>query len=104
MPYWDDIKYETQQEGIFTKSFTESGVQKFLVSWRGRHFGTDEPIRAEVIFTRNSNNFEFRYADGFEGSATIGVQRSSTGPRTQFTCDPGRNVVDAGLRLRFNFV
>jgi hypothetical protein len=104
LPYWDDIKYTVMSEGIFTRAYTENGVQKFVVSWRGRHYSTEEPIRAEVIFTRNSSNFEFRYADGFAGSATIGVQKSSRGPRTQYTCNTGTNRVDAGLRLSFRFV
>jgi hypothetical protein len=103
-PYWDDILYGSDVEGIFTKSYTEAGAQKFLISWRGHHFATNEPIRAEVIFTRGSSNFEFRYADGFAGSATIGVQKRPSGPATQYTCNSGRNRVDAGLRLTFRYV
>ena len=102
-PYWDDLYYETTTEGIFSKAFTANGVQRFLISWRGRHFFGSHPVQIEVIFTRGSNRFEYRYGAGRGQSATIGVQRTTTGPHTQFTCNTGQFAVGAGQRLTFNY-
>lgn len=101
--YYDDLKYTSALEGIFTKTITEGGVQKFVISWRGQDYGNSTPVRAEVLFTKNSNNFEFRYADGYGGGATIGTQKTTTGPKAQYKCNTGNRVVDAGVSLKFNY-
>ena len=58
--------------------------------------------RFEIVFCEGKPYFDFVYSDGDGYSSTIGVQKSPTGPTTQFLCNPGKhNVVTPGEKLRF---
>jgi hypothetical protein len=76
-----------------------------VISWRGVDYATQQSaVRFEVVFSEGKPYFDFVYSDGDGYSATIGVQKLTTGPTTQFLCNPDKhNVVTPGEQLRFTY-
>ncbi len=95
-PYWDDLVIRPHSssipDGIYTKTKGRFGHRNFIISWRGVDFATGgTAVRIEVIFTENSSNIVTIYGDGNGASATVGVQKSGSGPATQYAYNSGRN-------------
>jgi hypothetical protein len=104
-PFWDDIVLAPQNttvpgEGLFVKTTGVAPHRQFIINWRGHHFGDNTPIRAGVIFTEGSAVFSFQYLQNDAADASIGVQRTASGPSTQWACNQGTSVF-AGLKLTF---
>ena len=107
-PYWDDLVLRPNPgspDGVFTVTTGSAPNRKFAISWRGVDYATQSSaVRFEVVFSEGKPFFDFVYADGDGFSSTIGVQKSASGPDTQFLCNPGtHNVVTPGERLRFTY-
>jgi len=107
-PYWDDLILRPNPQspdGVYTVTVGSAPHRQFAISWRGVDFATQESaVRFEIVFSEGKPYFDFVYADGDGYSSTIGVQKASTGPATQFLCNPGHhNVVTPGERLRFKY-
>jgi hypothetical protein len=103
-PYWDDLFFNPQGsgEGVFSKTYGTAPNRRYLISWRGHLFSdTGAPVRAEVIFYQNSARITTIYSQGDGAQATIGVQRGSSGPTTQWACNYGSTVLFSGLRLDY---
>lgn len=96
-PYWDDLIFHGQVngEGVFTK--TVSG--KYIVSWRGTEFNTGNPVRAEVVFYKNSRTITYQYLDGTAAGATIGLQKNPSGPASELSCNSA--VISSNERVDF---
>lgn len=104
-PFWDDIvlapiNTTVPGEGVFVATRGVAPHRTFIINWRGHHFSDGTPIRAGVIFTEGSTSFKFQYLQSDAADATIGVQRSSTQPATQWACNQGTSVFP-GLALTF---
>jgi hypothetical protein len=107
-PYWDDLVLRpnpASPDGVFTVTVGSAPHRKFAISWRGVDYATQESaVRFEIVFSEGKPYFDFVYSDGDGYSSTIGVQKSSTGPATEFLCNPGKhNVVTPGEKLRFTY-
>jgi len=107
-PFWDDIVIAPQGttnpgEGLFVKTGGTAPHRQFVINWRGHHFGDNTPIRAGVVFTEGSTAFSFQYLQNDAAEASIGVQRSASGPATQWACNQGTSVFP-GLKLTFRRV
>ena len=101
-PYWDDLVVNGTGSG--TGVFDRHVGNDFIISWRGFEFdNTADTVRVEVVFFKNSRNIEFNYIDtnpGGGSSATIGVQKSSTGPAAEWSFNTAGATFD-GARLTF---
>ena len=94
-PFWDDMDMRTTSMtggGIYTHESGTAPNREFIIEWRGAPFndaGTDININFGVVLTEGSSVVKYRYvltglgANLNGSSATIGVQRQSTG--TEFT-------------------
>jgi hypothetical protein len=108
-PYWDDLiiraHSSTVVDGIFVKTKGRAPHRSWIVSWRGVDFATQgTTVRFEAIFTERSQNVVTIYGDGNGSSATIGLQRSASGPATQYAFDSGHNnTILPGEKLTYIF-
>jgi hypothetical protein len=99
-PYWDDLLFSSSavpQQGVFYRSTTFHGQPVFVISWRGTEFSTGIPVRLEVIFYKNSRNIVYQYVQGAAQSATIGIQKSPTGPAVQWSFDTSSTYTNLEL-------
>lgn len=100
-PYWDDLVVDGSGSGtgVFDR---EVNGNEFVISWRGFEYDNSaNTVRAEVIFFKNNRNIEFNYINSNPDdgdSATVGIQKSATGPTTQWSFDlpdifPGQRLL-----------
>lgn len=110
-PFWDDLDLATASSttnaGIYSVLSGIAPNRTWQLVWRGERYeatntNTTETLRFAIEFSENSNNFRFIYdltgagvANG--GSATVGVQQSSTGLFTQHSFNQA--VITPGLAL-----
>ena len=101
-PYWDDLV--VNGSGTGTGVFARHFHSDFIISWRGYEFGnTANTVRVEVIFFKNSRTIEMNYINANPGggsSATIGIQKTGTGPASQWSYNTAGAVAD-GTTLLF---
>ena len=89
--------------GIFTSVTGTAPNRQFNIEWRAVHFAdTTAPANFEVVFYENQSSF----FDVFYGATsdsgldeTSGVQASSSGPATTFSC--GTATLTDGLKVTY---
>jgi hypothetical protein len=99
--FWDDLNEfptATPPQGVFYRSVNFGGQPAFVVSWRAQQFqDIGYPyVRAEVIFYEHSRNITFQYLETGNqngASATIGIQKSPSGPASQWSYNRSNAVV-----------
>jgi hypothetical protein len=109
-PYWDDLRTDGAGQGIFTATTGVAPNQAFVIEWRAGYFsGPTGVADFEVIFYQNQTYFDMIYGtisgagQGGGASATIGVQKQSSGPATSWTCNSGSAVaITNGTQLRYD--
>jgi hypothetical protein len=102
-PYWDDLLFSTTAtptQGVFYRTTTFHSKPVFVISWRGTEFNTGNPVRAEVIFYKNSRNITFQYVQGNASGATIGIQKAPIGPAVQWSF----NTASTFTNLELTFI
>jgi|tagenome__1003787_1003787.scaffolds.fasta_scaffold20107089_1 hypothetical protein len=113
-PFWDDLVFHPGDtslgfpQGVFVKTLGRAPHRTFIVAWQGVQFvqPTDPPgevVKAQALFREGSQNVTFVYGTSGGGSATIGVQSTTTVHRwTQYACNTGDpETVTNGLQLGF---
>ena len=114
LPYQDDLRTDNLGFtgcagfpggtcGVFTSTTGSAPNRQFNVEWRAVHFSdTTAPANFEVVFYENSQtSFDVIYgATSDNGSdETSGVQASSAGPATTFSC--GTSTLTNGLKVTY---
>ena len=99
--YQDDLHTGGTGEGIFTGVFGTAPNRTFVVEWRTHYFGRTGTSNEEIIFYENSGTITTVYGANADSGASeqVGVQASSTGPDTQFSCLTASEP--AGLRVDY---
>jgi len=87
--------------GIFSTVSGSAPNRQFLLEWRTTYFGRAGTARFEVVFYENSRTITTVYGPTADNGvqAESGVQQSSTGPATQFSCHTA--TLTSGLRLDY---
>src|SRR5204862_5320734 len=87
---------------VFTSVTGTAPNRQFNIEWRAGYFGGSGTANFEVVFYENTSSF----FDVFYGvtvdnglDETSGVQASSTGPATTFSC--GTSTLTNGLDVRY---
>jgi hypothetical protein len=113
LPYQDDLRTDQFSGcsgfpggtcGIFTSVTGTAPNRQFNIEWRAVHFAdTTAPANFEVVFYENQSSF----FDVFYGATsdngldeTSGVQQSSAGPATTFSC--GTATLTNGLKVTYS--
>src|SRR6266853_1125240 len=114
LPFQDDLRtdnlgwtgctgYPGGLCGVFTSTTGTAPNRQFNIEWRAVHFSnTTSPANFEVVFYENTSSFfDIFYGITIDnGNAeTSGVQASSTGPATTFSC--GTDTLTNGLKVRY---
>ena len=88
-------------EGIFTSVTGTAPNRIWNIEWRAEHFSDGSPVNFEVQLFENTNCFDVIYGVTTDnGSAEAsGVQKSATGPATQFSCLEG--TLTSGLKVTY---
>jgi hypothetical protein len=115
LPYQDDLRtdnlgwtgcnvFPSATCGIFTSTTGTAPNRRFNIEWRATHFAdTTTSANFEVVFYENQQSFfDVVYgATNDNGSdETSGVQASSSGPATTFSC--GTSTLTSGLKVRYS--
>jgi Metallo-peptidase family M12B Reprolysin-like len=91
-PNWNDLQLNPTGGGIYTNVVGAAPNRQFIIEWRGRTISDGAStinLNFALVFTENSDSFEYRYVQAGGGAAvggagsTVGVQAATTG--TQFT-------------------
>jgi hypothetical protein len=107
-PFWDDLIFNPNAnpiQGVFYRTTTFRGESAFIISWRGTEYDSGNPVRVEAIFYQNSKTITFQYVqtgDGGGDSATIGIQKSPSGPTTEFSYDDS-GAAFTNMELDYNW-
>ncbi len=114
LPYQDDLRTDNISFtgcnafpgatcGIFTSVTGTAPNRQFNIEWRAVHFAdTTTSVNFEVVFSENSQtHFDVIYGATSDNGLgeTSGVQASSTGPATTFSC--GTATLTNGLKVTY---
>ena len=108
--FWDNLRTDGADgptQGIYTSTSGASPNRIFNIEWRasyyhpGRHGAL---VNFEVRLFENQYRFDLVYGtlNGDGSTASVGSQKSSAGPFTQFECNAGG--LSSGLQLTFQTV
>jgi PKD repeat protein len=105
--FWDSLRTDGTvgtAQGIYTSTSGTAPNRVFNIEWRASYYHPSRkgsPVNFEVRLYENSPRFDLVYGvlNGDGSSATVGVQKSSSGPFTQFECNSGGLI--NGLQLAF---
>ena len=112
-PYQDDLRTDNlgftgcngfpgATCGVFTSVTGTAPNRHFNVEWRAVHFAdTTTSANFEVVFSENQSSFDVIYGATSDSGLdeTSGVQASSTGPATTFSC--GTATLTNGLKVTY---
>jgi hypothetical protein len=101
-PYWDDqVTNMPAGAGIFTSVSGAPPNRVFTIEWRTSNFPGGATIANDytVRFFENSPTIQVLYSPtmGNGASATIGVQRTSLGLFTQYSCNVSHTLTSSAL-------
>src|SRR4029077_7061298 len=113
LPYQDDLRTDNPFTGcnvfpgatcgVFTSTTGTAPNRNFNIEWRAVHFAdTTTSVNFEVVFHENSqSSFDVIYGATSDNGLdeTSGVQASSTGPATTFSC--GTATLTNGLKVTY---
>jgi hypothetical protein len=106
LPYWDDLRTDGMNAGIFTDVSGPSGSRVLNIEWRSCIRASSLPCTGvdtnfELRLYENQDRFDVIYGPMLEngGGATVGVQRATGVSYTQYSCDTAS--LSDGLQLIF---
>lgn len=104
MPYQGDLRTDQTNNGIFTSVTGTAPNRIFNVEWRTSYFGRAGNANFEVRFFESMPSlpgFDIIYGATADNGASeeSGVQQSSTGPATTFSCNVATLV--SGLKVAY---
>jgi hypothetical protein len=110
MPYWDDLRTDLPTgsgKGIFVQTTGTPPNRQYHIRWETSYWQSAAPTwfgsaRFAVVFYESQPQFDFLYGPISGNSATVGVQRTSSGPATQYACNIAS--LASGTRLTFTGV
>ena len=111
-PYYDDLRTDDLNTpdcvnfasgcGVFTSVSGTAPNRVFNIEWRTGYFGRPGTANFEVQLSESSTDINVVYGatddDGLE--ETSGIQSSSSGPATQFSC--GKPTLTEGLQVTYS--
>ncbi len=114
LPYQDDLRTDNLSWvgcnafpgatcGVFTSVTGTAPNRNFNVEWRAVHFAdTTTSVNFEVVFHEGQTSFDVIYGATSDNGLdeTSGVQASSTGPATTFSC--GTATLTNGLKVTYS--
>ncbi|PYR48879.1 MAG: hypothetical protein DMF89_14380 [Acidobacteria bacterium] len=102
LPYWDDLRTDVGG-GIFTQTAGASPNRVFHIRFNAVYYACATCVaRFELLLFESLSEFDVVYGGlSANGSATIGAQRSSTGPSTWYLNAAGVGALASGTVLRF---
>ena len=114
LPYQDDLRTDNISFtgcnvfpgatcGVFTSTTGTAPNRNFNVEWRAVHFAdTTTSVNFEVVFHEGQSSFDVIYGATSDSGLdeTSGVQASSTGPATTFSC--GTATLTNGLKVTYS--
>jgi hypothetical protein len=100
LPYWDDLDPRNAEYAIRSQTTGSSPNRVFHLWWHTRHVAGAGAADFELLIYENVAQFDVIYGGGVGGSATIGIQKSLTGPFTMYSSN-ARIESLAGVRLSF---
>ena len=114
LPYQDDLRTDNLSWvgcnafpgatcGVFTSVTGTALNRNFNVEWRAVHFAdTTTSVNFEVVFHEGQTSFDVIYGATSDNGLdeTSGVQASSTGPATTFSC--GTATLTNGLKVTYS--
>lgn len=100
-PYQDDLKTTGTSDGVFTTVTGAAPNRTFYMEWRTTYFSRAGTANFELVFPEGSTAFSIIYGATADNGAqeTSGVQSSSTGPATQYSCLQA--TLTSGLRINY---
>jgi len=110
-PYDDDLSTDpavspdcsnfTSGCGVFTSVTGSAPNREFHIEWRAGYFGRSGTANFEVRLSENSSDINVVYGATVDsgGLETSGIQASSGGPATQFSC--GTATLTNGLKVKY---
>jgi hypothetical protein len=106
LPYWDDLRTDVGGGGVFTQTTGVAPDRVFHIRFNAVYLNCTSCVADfELRLYESLAGFDVIYGRSSEkGSATIGVQRSSTGPSTSYSNSPGVGALVPGTLLRFTGV
>ena len=114
LPYQDDLRTDNISFtgcnvfpgatcGVFTSVTGTAPNRQFNIEWRAVHFAdTTTSVNFEVVLNESQTSFDVIYGATSDSGLdeTSGVQASSTGPATTFSC--GTATLTSGLKVTYN--
>jgi hypothetical protein len=87
-PYWDDLRTDSGGRGIFTQTTGSAPDRAFHVRWNTVYYANPgATAQFEAILYEGRTEVDFVYGNiSSLGSASIGIQRTSSGPATNYAC------------------
>ena len=104
-PHWNDMRTDSAGNGIFTATLGATPTRTFVIEWRANFFdGTPGTANWSILLYEGQSSFDIVYntvpVSGV--GATSGIQASSTGSFTQFSCNAA--TLTTGLSLHYTCV
>ncbi len=109
-PYYDDLRTDAQPDcsvfasgcGVFTSVSGTAPNRVFNIEWRTAYFGRSGTANFEVQLSESSTDVKVVYGATVDSGAeeTSGIQSSSSGPATQFSC--GDPTLTTGLQVTYS--
>jgi N-acetylneuraminic acid mutarotase len=99
-PYFDDLRTDGENEGIFTLVQGSAPNRIFYIEWRAEYYDTADPANIELVLYENGGKIEFIYGKVILGnsSSTVGLQKN-TGTFAQYACNGTGGAITPNLRL-----
>jgi hypothetical protein len=101
LPYWDDLRTDCQNCGIFVSTTGSPPSRIYNIEWRTEYASGTGTANFEVQLMEGSTEFAIIIGQTAEAGAgaTIGVQESPTGCYTEYKCNSGG--LASGLVITF---
>jgi hypothetical protein len=99
-PYFDDLRTDRPNGGIFTLEQGSAPNRVFYIEWRTVYYSSEGEANFELVLYENGSQFEFIYGATGKGntSSTVGVQKNA-GSFVQYACNGIGGTIGSGLRL-----
>ena len=101
VPFWDDLRTDRTDGGIFTSISGVAPDRIFNIEWRAVYFANNAPVNFEVRLYENRPRVDIVYGtlNGDGNGATVGIQNDTGSQFNQFECNTGG--LSSGLMLTY---
>ncbi len=101
LPFQGDLYTINAGYGIFTDVVGSAPNRDFIIEWRAQYFPGTGNANFEVILHENTPCFDVIYGatDSMGSTEESGVQKSTSGPATQFSCNAA--TLTPGLKVTY---